>query len=82
MKRIYHAHRKAGFEIRNLLLEQVKDLNMEELQRLGTMDFKLSSDDEGGLTAFRVESISAETIEVPYSQIGKPFKLEDQLWRE
>jgi hypothetical protein len=82
MKRINHAHHKAGFEIRNLLLEQVKDINMEELQKQGKMDFKLSSDDEGGLTAFRVESVLAETVEVPYSRIGQPFKLEDQLWRE
>lgn len=82
MKRINRAHHKAGFEIRNLLLEQVKDLNMEILQKQGRMDFKLSSDDEGGLTAFRVESVLPETLEVPYSRIGQPFKLEDQLWRE
>ena len=82
MKRINRAHHKAGFEIRNLLLEQVKDLSMEELQKRGKMDFKLSSDDEGGLTAFRVESIFAETLDVPYSRIGHPIKLADQLWRE
>lgn len=82
MKRINRAHHKAGFEIRNLLLEQVKDLNMEELQKWGKMDFKLSSDDEGGLTAFRVESVLAEIVEVSYSRIGQPFRLENQLWRE
>lgn len=82
MKRINRAHHKAGFEIRNLLLEQVKDLYMEDLQKRGKMDFKLSGDDEGGLTAFRVESVLAETVEVPYSRIGQPFRLEDQLWRE
>jgi hypothetical protein len=82
MKRINRAHHKAGFEIRNLLLEQVKDLNMEALQKQGKMDFKLSSDDEGGLTAFRVESVLPQTLEVPYSRIGQPFQLEDQLWRE
>ncbi len=82
MKRINRAHQKAGFEIRNLLLEQVKDLNMEELQKRGKVDFKLSSDDEGGLTAFRVESMLPETVEVPYFQIGQPFRLEDRLWHE
>ncbi len=82
MECINRAHHKAGFEIRNLLFDQVKDLNMEELQKRGKMHFKLSGEDEGGLTAFRVESILAETIEVPYSRIGQPFKLEDQLWRE
>lgn len=82
MKRINHAHHKAGFEIRRLLLEQVEGLDMEMLQKQGKMDFKLSSDDEGGLTAFRVESVLPKTIEVPYSRIGKPFKMEDQLWHE
>jgi hypothetical protein len=82
MKRINRAHHKAGFEIRNLLLEQVRDLKMEELQKRGKMDFKLSGDDEGGLTAFRVESVLSGTLEVPYSRIGQPFKLGDQLWRE
>lgn len=82
MKRITRAHQKAGNEIRKLLLGQVKDLNLEILQKQGRMDFKLSSDDEGGLTAFRIESVLAETLEVPYSRIGQPFKLEDQLWHE
>jgi hypothetical protein len=82
MKRINHAHHKAGFEIRKLLLEQVKDLNMEMLQKQGKMNFKLSGDDEGSLTAFRVEGVLSKIIEIPYSRIGKPFKLEDQLWPE
>lgn len=82
LKGINRAHLKAGFEIRKLLLEQVKDLNMEVLQKQGKMDFKLSSDDEGRLTAFRVEKILSETLEVSYSRIGQPFKLEDQLWHE
>jgi len=82
MRRINRAHHKAGFEIRNLLLEQVKDLDIEILQKNGKMDFKLSSDDEGGLTAFRVESVLPEAIEVSYSRIGQPFQLEHQLWRE
>lgn len=82
MKRINKAHLKAGFKIRRLLLEQVKDLNMEKLQKLGKMDFKLANDDEAGLTAYRVESVLTEVVEVPYSRIGKPFKLEDQLWHE
>lgn len=82
MKRINQAHQKAGFEIRKLLLEQIKDLDVEMLQKQGKMDFKLSSDDEGGITAFRVESMLPKTIKVPYSRIAKPFKLKDQLWRE
>ncbi len=73
---INKAHHKAGFEIRNSLLDQVRDIDMEELQRRGKMDFKLSGDDEGGLIAFRVESVLAEKVKVPYSRIGQPFRLE------
>ena len=75
MGHIDSAHHKAGFEIRKLLLEQVKDLDVGELQRRGRMDFKLSNDDEGCLTAFRVESVLDETVEVPYFRIGQPFRL-------
>ena len=82
MSQINKAHLKAGFEIRDILLEQVRDLDMDILQKKGKMDFKLSDDDEGGLTAFRVESVLKETVQVPYSRIGNPFKLEGQLWRE
>ena len=82
MSQINKAHLKAGFEIRDILLDQVRDLNMEILQKQGKMDFKLSDGDEGGLTAFRIESVLKETVQVPYSRIGQPFKLEDQLWRE
>lgn len=77
MQCIVAAHKKAGFEIRKLLLDQVKELDMELLQKQGRMDFKLSSADEGGLTAFRIETILPETFEVPYSQLGQPFKIED-----
>jgi len=82
MNRINRAHNKAGFKIRALLLEQVKDLNMEILQKQGQMHFKVSGDDEAEMTAFRVEGVLSETLEAPYSRIGKPFKLEDQLWHE
>lgn len=82
MKRINRAHNQGGFKIRNLLLEQVKDLNMEMLQKQGQMHFKVSNDDAAEMIAFRVEGMLPETLEVPYSRIGKPFKLEEQLWHE
>ncbi len=82
MGKIVEAHRKAGFQIRELLLDQVRNLDIDELQKRGKIDFKLSGDDEGGLTAFRVESVLRETVQVPYSRIGHPFKLEEQLWHE
>lgn len=77
MEKINTAHHKAGVHIRKLLLNQVKDVDIELLQKQGKMDFKLSSSDEGGLTAYRVESILAESLEVPYSRIGHLFKLDN-----
>jgi hypothetical protein len=82
MKRIDRAHHKAGFEIRDMLLKQAENLDIVALQRRGRMDFRLSTDDEGRLTAFRVEGRLPETLEVSFSRIGQPFRLEDQLWRE
>lgn len=79
---INKAHHKAGFDIRDVLLKQVRDINMEELQKQGSMDFKISEDDESGLTAFRIERVLKDIVSVPYSRIGQPLRIGDQLWRE
>jgi hypothetical protein len=73
---IFKAHRKAGFEIRRLLIEQVKEINISDLQKHGKMEFRLAEDDESSLTAFRVESLLGEPVQVPYLRIGQPFQLE------
>lgn len=82
MEKISSAHRSAGHKIRELLLEQVKDLDIDQLHRQGKMEFKLSDDDDGGITAFRVESLLLDPLSVPYSRIGQPFKLDSNLWQE
>ena len=76
MELIDRAHRKAGHQIRDLLLKQVSNIDLSELQRQGKMEFKLSDDDEGGLTAFRVEHILPGTVPVSFSHIGFPFRVE------
>ncbi|MBN1922092.1 MAG: hypothetical protein JW892_12660 [Anaerolineae bacterium] len=75
------AHHKAGFEIKKLLLEQIRVMDMDELQKKGRADFKLSDNDEGGITAFRVEAVLEETLEISYSLIGHPVHIEDHPWR-
>lgn len=82
MKKINNAHRRAGYEIRDLLLEQVRDADIDLLQKQGKMDFKLDEGDEGGITAFRVESVATETVAISYSQIGQPIELDTTVWRE
>jgi hypothetical protein len=81
MDLINNAHRKAGYKIRELLLEQVRDLDINQLHKLGKIEFKLSEDDDGGITAFRVVSVINNLITVPYSRIGQPFKLDNSVWQ-
>ncbi|MBZ0319097.1 MAG: hypothetical protein K8L91_21965 [Anaerolineae bacterium] len=75
---INRAHRSAGFKIRDLLIEQVRDIDVDLLHKQGRVDFKISDDDDGGLTAFRVESVMKEKVRIPYSRLGQPFKLDQQ----
>jgi len=71
------AHRSAGFHIRNLLLKQVLSSDLEELAKVGVMQFELSEADGGTLTALRVKDISPETFKIPSYRIGRPFKGDD-----
>ncbi len=75
------AHRKAGHHIRKLLLRKVLATDIDELQRLGKMDFELSEVDSGSLTAFRVRSVFSEIVKVAVSVLGHPFDVKDALWR-
>lgn len=81
MQVIDSAHRKAGRYIRKLLLKQVLSADLRKLEQLGKMEFELPQADGGSMTAFRVTGISPESMRVPASQIGHPFKLESESWR-
>lgn len=74
------AHRKAGHYIRKLLLKKVLESDLDELQRLGKMEFELSEVDSGSLTAFRVRNVSSEIMKAPVSVLGHPFDVKDALW--
>lgn len=75
------AHRKAGQHIRKLLLKKVLESDLDELQRLGKMEFELSEVDSGSLTAFRVRNVSNEIMKVTVSLLGHPFDIKDALWQ-
>lgn len=81
MGRIDAAHRRAGFEIRDLLLRQIGETNLVELERVGLMDFELSESVGGSLTAFRVEDASAETRTVSPASLHRPFQPRSTPWR-
>jgi len=75
MKAIESAHLRAGHRITDLLLERVKDANVERLRRTGRMDFSIT--DEGGqMTALRISKIPDETFEVPRYETKVPFSVE------
>ncbi len=75
------AHRKAGFVLRKELLKQVLSADMMKLHRTGRMDFQVPGLEGGGLSAFRIEHLRAETAVVPSFRLGRPFNLEDSEWR-
>ncbi len=56
MSQINKAHHRAGFVIRDSLLDQVRGLDVEDLHKRGKMDFRLAEDAENGLTAYRVQA--------------------------
>lgn len=76
MEFISRAHRKAGYRLREILLDQVDKISLDEFKRSGKVEFKFAENDEdAGLTAFRIEEILSKTYKVSFSQIGVPFSL-------
>lgn len=71
------AHRKAGFLIRDLLLQQVKNADISQLQRQGRLDFVLPEEEGGSLTAFAVQAVMDELYQVPMSQLGRLIEEDD-----
>jgi len=81
MGEVRRAHQTAGQRVRRLLIERVRTCDVEELERMGRMDFELPGEDGGTLTAFRIVDIAPESTAVPSSRIGHPFELEGITWR-
>jgi hypothetical protein len=76
MEFISRAHRKAGYRLREILLDQVDKISPDEFKRSGKVEFKFAQNDEdAGLTAFRIEEILSKTYKVSFSRIGVPFRL-------
>ncbi|MCF8011160.1 MAG: hypothetical protein K9L17_06805 [Clostridiales bacterium] len=71
---IEHAHRRAGYYIRNELLNKVMHTDLSNLERTGKMDFYLEQAGGGALTAIRVEGKSPGFYEVPISRLGVYFE--------
>ena len=76
MNEIRKAHSRAGFKIREMLLDQVNKCDLEKLRRHGIMEFELVDQGAGSLSAFRVKEVSRETTEVIQWRVGEPFRID------
>lgn len=81
-KALTTAHRAAGKHIRALLLKEVKTADLDELERMGRMDFVLPAEDAGSFTAFRILGNSRKKYKVPLSHLDQPFESGAGLWLE
>jgi hypothetical protein len=70
------AHRRAGFQIRQMLLREVSKADLSGLVRDGSIEFELLGAGSGSFTAFRIEDLAPEVKNIPAAQIGQPFNVE------
>lgn len=74
------AHQRAGQHIRKLLLERVRQADLERLEGLGYMAFELPELQGGSIAAYRVKGIDSSPVDVPFSQLGRVFETEGGSW--
>jgi hypothetical protein len=75
------AHRRAGARIRKQLLNKVRSTSLGQLQSLGKIDFVLPESEGGAISGFRVEDRSPNPTPVPTTRLGKPIRVERDLWQ-
>ncbi len=79
---ILKAHKSAGFRIREMLIAEVRKVDLKELRRHGSLVFHLPElKDYASITAYRIERIQPETVMAQNHELGRPFELEDELWQ-
>lgn len=79
-RKLGSAHQRAGQQIRKLLLEKVRQADLQRLEGLGYMAFELPELQGGRIAAYRVKGIASSPVEVPFSQLGKVFGTENDTW--
>ena len=79
---ILKAHKSAGFRIRKMLIAEIRNVNLQELRRRGSLVFQLPElEGHASMTAYRVERIQPEPVLVSSHELSHPFELEDELWQ-
>lgn len=75
------AHRKAGYQVRQLLVEQILHGDSSALVAHGWADFEVAEiEGEGALRVARVEDRAPATEQVPRSRTRRPFALGEHVW--
>ena len=80
MELIDRAHRKAGHLIRKQLLAEVRNSDLQDLEKLGKMDFELPGVEGGQLTAIRIQGVHPKVFEIEVSRLGHPVEMEGKQW--
>ena len=80
MTLIDRAHRRAGQLIRKQLLAEVRGADLQDLEKLGRMDFELPGVEGVNLTAFRIQDIHPQIYEINVARLGHPFELDGNPW--
>jgi hypothetical protein len=81
MGAIDSAHRKAGFQVRALLVEEIRRGDRSALTARGWADFDVKEiEGEGALRVARVEGRAPDTLRVPRTRTRHPFPIGRDLW--
>ena len=81
MELIDRAHRRAGHLIRQRLLATVRDSDLQDLEKLGKMDFELPGVERGQLTAIRIQNVHPQVFEIEVARLGHPVEMERNVWQ-
>ena len=81
MELIDSAHRRAGHLIRQQLFAEVRNSDLQDLDKLGKMDFELPGVEGGQLTAIRIQSGHPQIFEIEVARLGHPVEMERNVWQ-
>ncbi|MCL6562012.1 MAG: hypothetical protein K6U87_03285 [Firmicutes bacterium] len=70
-RRLYLAHRRAGLELRRILLESLQHSDLTTLWEQGYLELVMPETGWGNHGAFVVEAIAPKTYYVPISELGR-----------
>ena len=80
MDLIDRAHRKAGHLIRGQLLAEVRNTDLQDLEKLGKMDFELPEAEGVHLTAIRIQHVHPQVFEIEVARLGHPVEMDGKQW--